>query len=76
MYECFFFPYSTEELADNKAKSAASTALSEHLQAQIATLEDRLREYQMVSEIPKIYDDMYDDNTPTLVRRKKVNPFS
>ncbi|KAK8745334.1 hypothetical protein OTU49_000135 [Cherax quadricarinatus] len=58
-----------EELADNKAKSAASTALMEHLQAQIATLEDRLREYQVVSEIPVIYDDIYDDNT--LVRKKK-----
>ncbi|XP_071551462.1 uncharacterized protein Slmap [Panulirus ornatus] len=63
-----------EELADNKAKSAASTALAEHLQAQIATLEDRLRDYQMVSEIPKIYDDIYDDNTPTLVRKKKDPP--
>ncbi|XP_069167207.1 sarcolemmal membrane-associated protein isoform X2 [Procambarus clarkii] len=58
-----------EELADNKAKSGASTALAEHLQAQIVTLEDRLREYQVVSEIPVIYDDIYDDNT--LVRKKK-----
>ncbi|XP_042227918.1 sarcolemmal membrane-associated protein-like isoform X1 [Homarus americanus] len=58
-----------EELADNKAKSAANTALTEHLQAQIATLEDRLRDYQVVSEIPVIYDDIYDDNT--LVRKKK-----
>ncbi|XP_042227920.1 sarcolemmal membrane-associated protein-like isoform X2 [Homarus americanus] len=58
-----------QELADNKAKSAANTALTEHLQAQIATLEDRLRDYQVVSEIPVIYDDIYDDNT--LVRKKK-----
>ncbi|XP_069167208.1 sarcolemmal membrane-associated protein isoform X4 [Procambarus clarkii] len=58
-----------QELADNKAKSGASTALAEHLQAQIVTLEDRLREYQVVSEIPVIYDDIYDDNT--LVRKKK-----
>lgn len=62
----------TEELSDNKAKLAADKALTEHLQSQLATLEDRLREYQMISETPKLYDDIYDDNTPTLVRKKKV----
>uniref|UniRef100_A0A0P4WBA4 Sarcolemmal membrane-associated protein n=1 Tax=Scylla olivacea TaxID=85551 RepID=A0A0P4WBA4_SCYOL len=63
-----------EELSDNKAKLAADKALTEHLQSQLATLEDRLREYQMISETPKLYDDIYDDNTPTLVRKKKDLP--
>lgn len=63
-----------EELSDNKAKLAADKALTEHLQSQLATLEDRLREYQMISQVPKIYDDIYDDNTPTLVRKKKDLP--
>lgn len=63
-----------EELSDNKAKLAADKVLTEHLQSQLATLEDRLREYQMISETPKIYDDIYDDNTPTLVRKKKDLP--
>ena len=62
----------TEELSDNKAKLAADKALTEHLQSQLATLEDRLREYRMITQTPKIYDDIYDDNTPTLVRKKKV----
>lgn len=66
----------TEELSDNKAKLAADKALTEHLQSQLATLEDRLREYQMISEVPKIYDDIYDDNTPTLVRKKKVRELA
>lgn len=64
---------STEELSDSKAKLAGDRALTEHLQSELATLEDRLREYQMISEEPKIYDDIYDDNTPTLVRKKKVS---
>lgn len=65
--------YQTEELSDNKAKSAASTALTDHLQAQIATLEDRLRDYQIISQSPKLYEDIYDDNSQTLVRKKKVS---
>lgn len=60
-----------EELSENKARTAVSMALTEHLQDQIATLENRLQEYQIMSETPKIYEDLDDDNTPTLVRRKK-----
>ncbi|XP_047492602.1 sarcolemmal membrane-associated protein-like isoform X2 [Penaeus chinensis] len=57
-----------EELSENKAKSAASTALTEHLQTQIVALEDRLRMYEGESHKVKIYDDIYED---TLVRKKK-----
>ncbi|XP_063597589.1 sarcolemmal membrane-associated protein-like isoform X2 [Penaeus indicus] len=57
-----------EELSENKAKSAASTALTEHLQSQIVALEDRLRMYEGESHKVKIYDDIYED---TLVRKKK-----
>ncbi|XP_042860129.1 sarcolemmal membrane-associated protein-like isoform X2 [Penaeus japonicus] len=57
-----------EELSENKAKSAANTALTEHLQTQIGALEDRLQMYEGESHKVKIYDDIYED---TLVRKKK-----
>ncbi|CAL4067131.1 unnamed protein product, partial [Meganyctiphanes norvegica] len=61
-----------DDLSETKAKRAASTALLEHLQEQVTIMEDRLRDYVVMTETPKIYDDINDDDdTHTLVRRKK-----
>ncbi|KAK3860208.1 hypothetical protein Pcinc_033728 [Petrolisthes cinctipes] len=62
-----------EELCEAKGVSAGSVALTKHLQDQIGELEERLRDSQGLHH-PKIYDDIYDDNTSTLVRKKKDLP--
>ena len=60
----------TDEWNDKKTKEEANVILINHLQSQLDILESRLSNYG--SDTPKIYDDIYEPNTMTLGRLKKV----